>query len=80
MEQNAAPELPASPLELSSDAQQPGRLPDWSELMSDALRALTRAEKELTLVHMDAQARHRAVGHLIVARAVIIQIEEWCHA
>jgi len=52
---------------------------DWSELMSELHGSLGRAEEELRLIHMDPKHKHEALGHLIVARSIVSQLERWCH-
>ena len=52
---------------------------DWSSLMTDLQKSLTRAENELRLIHMDPKHKHLAVGHLIVVRAILTDLERWCH-
>ena len=74
---NAVTELPAG--EALLPAKQPGRLPDWSSLMTDLQVSLTRAENELRLIHMDKGHKHRAVGYLITSRHILLQLERWCH-
>lgn len=51
---------------------------DWSGLMTDLLKSLTRAEGELRLLHTDFRHKHKAVGHLTVARHTLYQLEQWC--
>lgn len=41
----------------------------WSELMGDLHRCLARAEA----------SPREAVGHLMVARVVVSQLQRWCH-
>ncbi len=60
------------------DAMRNGTLPDWSSLMTELERSLTRAEDELRLIHMDPKHRHLAKGHLTVARHTLKQLEDWC--
>ena len=51
---------------------------DWSSLMSDLQRSLTRVEESLRLLHMDPLYIHKARGNLIVSRAILKQLEDWC--
>lgn len=51
---------------------------DWSLLMTELLRSLTSAEESLRLLHADPLSRSKAVGHLIVARHALMELEEWC--
>ena len=52
---------------------------DWSELMSDLHRSLTRAENELRLIHMGPEHKHLAVGHLMLSGVIVSQLQRWCH-
>ncbi len=69
-------------LDAGYKAAQPGAVtmhkPDWSSLMSDLHRSLTRAEESLRLIHMNPEHRHFAKGHLMVARATLKLLEDWC--
>jgi hypothetical protein len=50
---------------------------DWSSLMTDLHKSLTRAEDELRLIHMDVRHRHLAKGHLMVSKVILKQLEDW---
>lgn len=51
---------------------------DWSSLMTDVLKSLTRAEESLRMLHADRLAVSKASGHLVVARHTLMELERWC--
>jgi hypothetical protein len=54
---------------------------DWSTLMTDLHKSLTKAENELRLLHTDygieQKHRHSAKAHLQMARGSLKQLEDW---
>lgn len=73
MPRNSPPEVNPEVPSLSSGA--PG---DWSSLMTDLHKSLTRAENELRLIHMNPRHKHLAKGYLTTSRVILKQLEDWC--
>ena len=56
-----------------------GAASDWSSIMTDLHKSLTRAEENLRLIGVNDKFRSQALCHLFVAKHTLFQLERWCH-
>lgn len=51
---------------------------DWSSTMTEVHVSLKRAENYLRLIHMNEKNKETATAHLLKARALMLDLIDWC--